>query len=194
MQKTDRCCGLPRQEEGSLTPARHSDLLSQDHWPAGVACKTYSIFTIWSFHVPLQKPLKLCLLWNLLLSLWLSESVLFHGENCAMRIQMTGLGPGSGYYERVCACVCACVHVHAQSCPTLCDSMDCGPPVSCVHGFSRQEYWNGLPFPSPGYLWPRDQTWVSCIAGRFFAIWATREAQLICIYPKDNKDNIISIK
>ena len=24
---------------------------------------------------------------------------------------------------------------------------------------------------------PRDQTWVSCIAGRFFTIWATREAQ-----------------
>ena len=28
---------------------------------------------------------------------------------------------------------------------------------------------------------PRDQTWVSCIAGRFFSIWATREA-LILIY------------
>ena len=39
-------------------------------------------------------------------------------------------------------------------------------------GFSRQEYWNGLPFPSPGNL-PRDWTWISCIAGRFFTIWAT---------------------
>ena len=28
--------------------------------------------------------------------------------------------------------------------------MDCGPPGSSVHGFSRQEYWRGLPFPSPG--------------------------------------------
>ena len=36
-------------------------------------------------------------------------------------------------------------------------------------GFSRQEYWSGLPFPSPGESsWPRDQTRVSCIAGRFF--------------------------
>ena len=31
-------------------------------------------------------------------------------------------------------------------------------------GFSRQQYWSGLPFPSPGESsWPRDWTWVSCI-------------------------------
>ena len=41
-------------------------------------------------------------------------------------------------------------------------------------GFPRQEYWSELPFPSPGgSSWPRDQTWVFCIAGRFFTIWAT---------------------
>ena len=28
--------------------------------------------------------------------------------------------------------------------------------------FSRQEYWSGLPFPPPR-IFPRDQTWVSCI-------------------------------
>ena len=28
--------------------------------------------------------------------------------------------------------------------------MDCSLPDSSVHGFSRQEYWSGLPFPSPG--------------------------------------------
>ena len=28
--------------------------------------------------------------------------------------------------------------------------MDCSLPGSCVHGVLRQEYWNGLPFPSPG--------------------------------------------
>ena len=41
---------------------------------------------------------------------------------------------------------------------------------------SGQEYWSGLPFPTPRYLsQPRDQAWVSCIVGRFFAILATRE-------------------
>ena len=34
-----------------------------------------------------------------------------------------------------------------QSCLTLCDLMDC-----VAMGFSRQEYWSGLPFPSPGDL------------------------------------------
>ena len=36
-----------------------------------------------------------------------------------------------------------------QSCPTLRDPMDSSPPGSSVMGFSRQEYWIGLPFPSP---------------------------------------------
>ena len=39
-----------------------------------------------------------------------------------------------------------------QSCPTLCDSMYCSLPGSPSMGFSRQEYWSGLPFPSPGDL------------------------------------------
>ena len=40
--------------------------------------------------------------------------------------------------------------------------------------FSRQQRWSGLPFPSPrGSSWPRDQTRVSSIAGRFFTIWTT---------------------
>ena len=36
-----------------------------------------------------------------------------------------------------------------QSCLTLCDPIDVSPPSSPVLGFSRQEHWNGLPFPSP---------------------------------------------
>ena len=38
----------------------------------------------------------------------------------------------------------------AQSCPTLCDPMDYQAPPSM--GFSRPDYWSGLPFPSPGDL------------------------------------------
>jgi len=47
-------------------------------------------------------------------------------------------------------CVCACSVT--QSCLTLCDPMDyiaCQAPLSM--GFSRQEYWSGLPCPSSGY-------------------------------------------
>ena len=37
----------------------------------------------------------------------------------------------------------------AQSCPTVCDPMDCSPQVPLSMEFSRQEYWSGLPFLSP---------------------------------------------
>src|SRR5574337_949145 len=41
----------------------------------------------------------------------------------------------------------------AQSCPILCDPMDCSPDrLLCPWGFSRQEYWSGLPCPPPGDL------------------------------------------
>ena len=49
--------------------------------------------------------------------------------------------------------VCCSVCLVAQSCPTLCDSMDCSPAkLLCPWGFSRQEYWSGLPCPPPENL------------------------------------------
>ena len=60
-----------------------------------------------------------------------------------------------------------------QLCLTLCDRMDCSLPGSSVQvritgvvaiSFSRESSWT------------KHQTWVFCIAGRFFTIWATREA------------------
>ena len=38
----------------------------------------------------------------------------------------------------------------AQSCPTLCDSMNLARQSPLSMGFSKQEYWSGLSFPSPG--------------------------------------------
>ena len=43
-------------------------------------------------------------------------------------------------------CVCA------QLCPTLCDPIDLAWQASVSMEFSRQKYWSGLPFRSPGYL------------------------------------------
>ena len=58
----------------------------------------------------------------------------------------------------------------AQSRPTLCDPMDCGPPGSSVHGIfqARTLVWVTISS-SRGYSWPRDQTYISsasCTAGR----------------------------
>ena len=66
----------------------------------------------------------------------------------------------------------------AQLCPTLCDPMDCSLPGSSVHGIiqARILEWVAIPF-SRGSSWPRNRTQVSHIAGRFYMVWATREAQ-----------------
>ena len=65
----------------------------------------------------------------------------------------------------------------SQSCPTLCDPMDCSPPGSSVHGIfqARVLEWAGISF-SRRSSQPRDRTWVSPIADRCFTIWATKEA------------------
>ena len=57
-----------------------------------------------------------------------------------------------------------------QSCPTLCDPMDCSPLGSSVHGILQAEYWSGLPCPPPGDLLdPRIEPMslnISCISRR----------------------------
>ena len=62
-----------------------------------------------------------------------------------------------------------------QSCPTLCNPMDCTLPGSSVHGIlqARILEWVAIPFFKRS-SWPRDQTQVSHIAGRFFTSQATR--------------------
>ena len=66
----------------------------------------------------------------------------------------------------------------AQSCPTLCNPMDCSMPGSSVHGIfqARKLEWVAMPF-SKGSSRPRDRThvsYVSCIGRWFFTtsvIW-----------------------
>ena len=72
--------------------------------------------------------------------------------------------------------LCVCVLV-AQSCMTLCDLMDCSPPGSSVRGILSARILERVAMPSSrGSSQPRDWTQVSCTAGRFFSVWATREA------------------
>ena len=70
----------------------------------------------------------------------------------------------------LCVCVPRCVWLFAFP-------LDCSQPGFSVHGGfqARILKWVATPF-SRGSSQPRNQTWVSCSAGRFFAIWVTREA------------------
>ena len=46
-------------------------------------------------------------------------------------------------------CLTLTIAKSLQSCPTLSNPIDGSPPGSPIPGFSRQEHWSGLPFPSP---------------------------------------------
>ena len=56
------------------------------------------------------------------------------------------------------------------------------PPGSSVHGIlqARILEWVAIPF-SKGSFRPRDQTQVSCMEGRFFIVWATREPHYVYV-------------
>ena len=75
-----------------------------------------------------------------------------------------------------CVCVCVCV-CKLLSCFWLWDPMDCSPPDSSVCGIlqARTLEWVAIPF-SRGSSQPRDWTRIFSLAGRFFTVWATREA------------------
>ena len=55
-----------------------------------------------------------------------------------------GICPGVGLQHHAAAAAKS-----LQSCPTLCDPIDGSPQVLPSLGFSRQEHWSELPFPSP---------------------------------------------
>ena len=56
-----------------------------------------------------------------------------------------------------------------QSCPTLCNPWTVAHQVPLSMGFPKQEYWSGLPFPSPGDLHtPGMKPASPALADRFF--------------------------
>ena len=79
--------------------------------------------------------------------------------------------------NRICTVLVLCLV--AQSCPTLCYSMDCSQaPLSRVILQARILEWAAMPS-SRGSSQLRDRTQVFHIAGGFFSIWVTREANII---------------
>ena len=60
---------------------------------------------------------------------------------------------------------CVCVRSVAQSCPPLCDSMDCSLPGFSVHGIFQERIpeWVAISY-YRGSSWPRDRTCISCVS------------------------------
>ena len=68
-----------------------------------------------------------------------------------------------------------------QSCPTLCDPMDCSPAGSSVHEILQAKILKCIAIPfSRGSSWSMNQTWVCCIIGGLFTVWAIGEADVKC--------------
>ena len=65
----------------------------------------------------------------------------------------------------------------SQLCPILCDPMDYTRQAPLSMGILQARILEWVAMPSSrGSSQPRDWTQVSCIAGRFFTVWAIREA------------------
>ena len=75
------------------------------------------------------------------------------------------------------------------SCIQFCNPMDCSPPGFSVHGIFQARVMACVASTfSRGSSWSRDWTWVSCIAGGFFTIWANRETP---VYTMGDLENVL---
>ena len=72
-----------------------------------------------------------------------------------------------------------CEVLVTQSCPTLCEPMDCTLPGSSVHSIFQAWIleWAAIPF-SRGSSWLRNQTWVSSTAGSAVFLYCLRHQGL----------------
>ena len=121
----------------------------------------FLLWEILKFHCQFDIHLALC-------SLPFHIFVIWKGNQCLDTIRKPII--------KCCLCLREKEREVAQSCLTLRDAMDCSPPGSSVHGIfqARVLEWVAISF-SRGSSQPSDWTQVSCIAGRFFTNWATRE-------------------
>ena len=73
-----------------------------------------------------------------------------------------------------------CMHAELlQSCPTLCNPVDCSLPGSSVHGVLQARILERFAMlSSRGFLRPRNQMHVCCNAGRFFTTEPPGKPQL----------------
>ena len=109
----------------------------------------------------------------LVLSLWVTRC-----KACDKYISMW-------VYMYMCVCVCeslSCVQLFATPWTPACQ-------VLLSMEFSRQEYWSGLPFSSPGGL-PRDWIWGSCIAGRLFSVKPPGKSYMYMCVQVNNKSPV----
>ena len=78
-------------------------------------------------------------------------------------------------FQKICMFILSCSVMSDLRYP-----MECSPPGSSVHGILQTRMLEWVVHSSRGSSQLRDQTQVSCISGRFFTVWATREPIMSC--------------
>ena len=140
---------------------------SPNHWTTKDSLHPFSFFLFcllsWSQWMTQKK-------WKSASPYW--ENIRANSEVIALWWRIISAPSGSDGKESACNAGVKSSEI-AQSCPTLCDHMNCSLPGSSIHGTfeARILEWVAISF-SRGSSWPRDQTQVSRIAG----IRTTREA------------------
>ena len=138
------------------------------------------LFFVSCIYLYVQKDLPVHLCWGGPQSLDLEEhSIQLTNENTPKYLVQSVKYSNRGIEsKRSTQCMCLCAK-GLQLCPTFCDSMDCGPPDSSVHGIlqARVGDWVAIAY-SGRSSWPRDQTYVSsvsCSGRQVLYRWAVRE-------------------
>ena len=114
-----------------------------------------------------------------------------HGNLGELLNFLLGLWPGLNEIVRVTvstvSAAATCVRVKSlQSCPALCNRMDCSSPGSFVHGFLQTRILEWVAMPSSrGSSQPRDRTFVSCVSciGRWVLVpnWGRSMSRLYIV-------------
>ena len=127
---------------------------------------------IWKWH---GKPMKLKFYMH-----WFREKTDIMWKSHWLLLEVTGTLLLDPFY----ACVCVCARESLSRVQFFAIPWTLRQPGSPLCGIlqARTLQWVAIPF-SRGSSWPRDRTWVSCIAGRFITILATRESCLyVCVH------------
>ena len=84
-------------------------------------------------------------------------------------------------FSLVCSFMLLCMHAQSlQSRPTLCDTLNCSPSGSSLHGILQARILEWVAMPSSRESsQPRDWTRVSCIAGGFFTAEPLRKSFIL---------------
>ena len=128
---------------------------------------------------------------------WFSSCLLKHGAECywtgesflSLHLNCSSLIVTVDLSRRLCVFKrspknWSCVNAQSLSCVRLFATLwTVARQAPLSLGFPRQEYWSGLPFPSPGDLSdPGIEPGSPFIVGRFFTVWTTRGAHVSVVF------------